>query len=64
MKADVKCRVACHEGVDNDNAATLISPIYVRRKVCELGIGMMKENQVKDSGEERREKVGSNGNFW
>ena len=46
------------------NALTLISPIYVRRKVCELGIGMMKGNQVKDNGEERREKVGSNDNCW
>ncbi len=46
------------------NALTLISPIYVRRKICELGIGMMKGNQVKDSGEEQREKVGSNDNCW
>ncbi len=44
------------------NAPTLIPPIYVRRKACELRIRMMKGNQVKNSGEEQKEKVGTNGN--
>ncbi len=38
---------------------TLIYPIYVRKRVCGLVIEMMKGNQVKDSVEERREKVES-----
>ena len=46
------------------NVLTLISLIYVRREVCKLGIEMMKGNQVKDSKEERWEKVGSKDDCW
>ncbi len=46
------------------NVLTIISLIYVRRKVCELGIEMMKGNQVSDSEEKRWEKVGSKGDCW
>ena len=63
VKADVKCGAACHWGGDNSNIGcrNLDAPHLRRRKFCEFGRGMMKENQVKDSGKERSENVGSKG---